>query len=129
MMTDHDVLCVAVLDLDFFKHYNDTRGHLAGDTLLADLGRSWLPQVRPQDLLVRWGGEEFALALPQCTMEDAREVLERLRASLPDGQTASAGLASWDGTESIEALMSRADAALYEAKNHGRDRIATAVSA
>jgi diguanylate cyclase (GGDEF)-like protein len=128
MMTGDNVLCVAVLDLDHFKTYNDTRGHLAGDTLLADLGRAWEPQLRPRDLLVRWGGEEFAVALPQCSLEDAQEVIERLRASVPDGQTVSAGLAHWDGTETIEALMSRADAALYQAKNNGRDRTVVAVS-
>lgn len=128
MMAGDDVLCVAVLDLDHFKIYNDTRGHLAGDTLLADLGRAWAPQLRPHDLLVRWGGEEFAVALPQCTLQDAYEAIERLRCSVPDQQTASAGLALWDGTESVEALMSRADAALYEAKNNGRNQTMVAVT-
>ncbi|OIQ81511.1 putative diguanylate cyclase YdaM [mine drainage metagenome] len=127
MMTGSDVLCIALLDLDFFKTYNDTRGHLAGDTMLADLAKSWAAQLRTQDLLVRWGGEEFALALPGCDLPEALEVLERLRASVPDGQTVSAGLARWDGTETIEALMSRADAGLYRAKNDGRDRTIMAI--
>lgn len=125
MMTGTEPLCVALLDLDYFKAYNDTHGHLAGDTVLASLGQSWLSMLRPQDLLVRWGGEEFALALPDCPVDCALEVLERLRAQVPDGQAASAGLACWDGLETIEALMSRADAALYEAKRTGRDRTVT----
>ncbi|MHB1491607.1 MAG: GGDEF domain-containing protein, partial [Cellulomonas sp.] len=83
---------------------------------------------RPQDLLVRWGGEEFALALPGCDLPEALEVLERLRASVRDGQTVSAGLARWDGTETIEALMSRADAGLYRAKNDGRNRTIMAIA-
>ena len=127
MMTGPGVLCIALLDLDFFKTYNDTRGHLAGDAMLADLAKSWAALLRPQDLLVRWGGEEFALALPGCDLPEALEVLERLRASVPDGQTVSAGLARWDGTETIEALMSRADAGLYRAKNDGRNRTIMAI--
>ncbi|HUX69531.1 MAG TPA: GGDEF domain-containing protein [Cellulomonadaceae bacterium] len=128
MMTDAGPLCVALLDLDYFKTYNDTHGHLAGDTVLASLGRSWLSMLRPQDLLVRWGGEEFALALPDCPVDCALEVLERLRAQVPDGQAASAGLACWDGVETIEVLMSRADAALYEAKRTGRNRTVRSVA-
>ncbi|MDH4159622.1 MAG: sensor domain-containing diguanylate cyclase [Actinomycetota bacterium] len=119
-------VCIALLDLDFFKAYNDTRGHLAGDGLLQQLGESWRPLVRPTDLLVRWGGEEFALALPDCPLAQALEVIERLRSAVPDGQTVSAGVASWDGSESIETLMARADAALYEAKAAGRDRVVAA---
>jgi len=127
MMTAPGSLCVALLDLDLFKDYNDTHGHLAGDTVLAELGRAWFPMLRPQDVLVRWGGEEFALALPDCPLDDASEVLERLRTKVPDGQTASAGLACWDGTETVEALMSRADDALYEAKRSGRNRTITSL--
>ena len=119
-------VCIALLDLDFFKAYNDTRGHLAGDALLQQLGDAWRPMVRPTDLLVRWGGEEFALALPDCPLSQALEVLERLRTAVPDGQTVSAGVACWDGSESIETLMARADAALYEAKAAGRDRVVAA---
>jgi diguanylate cyclase (GGDEF)-like protein len=119
-------VCIALLDLDYFKAYNDTRGHLAGDGLLQQLGESWRPLVRPTDLLVRWGGEEFALALPDCALPQALEVIERLRSAVPDGQTVSAGVASWDGSESIETLMARADAALYEAKEAGRNRVVAA---
>ncbi|HVQ86775.1 MAG TPA: sensor domain-containing diguanylate cyclase [Actinomycetes bacterium] len=123
LMHSSTPLCVAVLDLDLFKTYNDTRGHLAGDRLLQSLAPSWLPLLRPEDLLVRWGGEEFALALPDCALDRAQQVLERLRLAVPHQQTVSAGVAMWDGTESIESLMTRADVALYEAKAQGRNRI------
>lgn len=129
IMADAGPLCVALLDLDHFKVYNDTHGHLAGDSVLAALGRSWLAMLRPRDLLVRWGGEEFALALPDCTVDLAVEVLERLRTQVPEGLSASAGLARWDGAETIESLMARADTALYEAKRAGRDRTVTSTDA
>ncbi len=126
MMTSAGSLSVALLDLDHFKTYNDSRGHLAGDAVLSALGRSWLTTVRPEDLLVRWGGEEFALALPDCPIDLAVEVIDRLRARVPEGLSASAGLALWNGTETIEGLLARVDAALYEAKRTGRDRTVVA---
>ena len=126
MMTSAGSVSVALLDLDHFKTYNDSHGHLAGDNVLSALGRSWLAILRPEDLLVRWGGEEFALALPDCPIDRAVEVLERLRAHVPEGLSASAGLALWNGTETIEGLLARADAALYEAKRTGRDRTVVA---
>ena len=119
-------LCVALLDLDFFKAYNDTFGHPAGDALLQALGIAWRPLLRPDDLLVRWGGEEFALALPSCDLPRALDVLERLRSAVPFGQTVSVGVAEWADGELIEVLMSRVDEALYQAKRAGRDRIAVA---
>jgi diguanylate cyclase (GGDEF)-like protein len=119
-------LCVAIADLDHFKNYNDTYGHPAGDALLRELADSWRRRVRPYDLLVRWGGEEFAIALPDCPVEVAVEVLERLRASVPLGQTVSIGVAERGSEESVESLMSRADRALYDAKESGRNRICVA---
>ncbi|MCZ3385377.1 MAG: sensor domain-containing diguanylate cyclase [Actinomycetia bacterium] len=116
-------LCVAIADLDHFKAYNDTYGHNAGDTLLKSLGESWRHLVRPDDLLVRWGGEEFAVALPGCTPSEALVVLERLSRGVPLGQTVSIGVAGRQPDETIEKLMTRADAALYEAKQSGRNRI------
>ena len=121
-------LCVAIADLDHFKAYNDTYGHIAGDELLKSLGESWRHLVRPDDLLVRWGGEEFAIALPGCTPSGALIVLERLSLGVPFGQTVSVGLAERQPEETIENLMTRADAALYEAKRSGRNRICLAPS-
>ena len=74
-------------------------------------------------MLARYGGEEFVLALPGCLAVEAEHMLERLREAMPRGESCSAGLAWWDGEESAQALFGRADAALYEAKARGRDRV------
>ena len=114
-------LCVAVLDLDHFKAFNDQRGHQAGDDLLEQTAEAWQRMIRATDLLSRYGGEEFALAFPAWPMEIAISVIERLRAAVPEGQTCSAGLAVWNRDETADELVARADAALYEAKRRGRD--------
>jgi diguanylate cyclase (GGDEF)-like protein len=119
-------LCVAMLDLDFFKAYNDERGHQAGDRLLKQSTSAWASELRASDVLSRYGGEEFTVALPGCSLGDAKSIVERLRAAMPSGQTVSAGVACWNGRESAEELVGRADAALYEAKRTGRDRLVTA---
>ncbi|HKQ02513.1 MAG TPA: GGDEF domain-containing protein, partial [Actinomycetes bacterium] len=74
-------------------------------------------------LLCRYGGEEFSVLLPDATTDQAAEVLERLRQVMPQGQTFSAGLASWDGQEVSDELVARSDRALYAAKATGRDRV------
>ncbi len=119
-------LCVAIVDLDFFKRFNDTRGHQDGDRLLKTSAAAWSGALREADFLARYGGEEFGVILPGCGLGDARTVVDRLRSVTPSGQTCSAGIAEWDGRESVEALVARADAALYEAKAAGRDRTAAA---
>jgi diguanylate cyclase (GGDEF)-like protein len=115
-------LCVAMLDLDHFKRYNDARGHQAGDRLLKEVAVAWSHELRASDILARYGGEEFAVALPACALERARSVVERLRAVIPAEESCSAGIAVWDGIESASELVGRADQALYEAKRAGRDR-------
>lgn len=122
-------LSVAMLDLDHFKLFNDSHGHQSGDRLLQQVARAWVKEIRPTDVLSRVGGEEFALALPDCGLEEAVEVIERLRASIPGGQTCSAGVADWNGSESASQLVGRADLALYDAKRSGRNQTATARSA
>ena len=114
---------VAVVDLDRFKQVNDTRGHAAGDALLRDVAGRFLRAVRTVDVVARVGGEEFAVALPDVALPHAIAIVERLRTSLVEGVTCSAGLALWNGEESAEALQRRADAALYRAKEAGRDRL------
>ena len=116
-------LCVAMLDLDRFKDYNDRHGHQAGDLLLKEIAASWQQRLRATDVLARYGGEEFALALPGCLAVEAENLIERLREAMPHDETCSAGLAWWDGEESAQALFGRADAALYVAKARGRDRV------
>ena len=119
-------LCLAILDIDRFKAYNDSHGHLVGDILLRDCAAAWDAELRGEDLLVRFGGEEFLVVLPNCEPGDATEIVERLRAAMPDRQTCSAGLVRWDGVESTEELLGRADTALYDAKGAGRDRLVLA---
>ena len=121
-------LWVAMLDLDHFKAFNDERGHQAGDELLEHSADAWRRQIRASDLLSRYGGEEFGLAFPAWPPEIAHAVVERLRTAVPEGQTCSAGLVAWDGKESPDELVARADAALYEAKRQGRDRTVLATS-
>ncbi|MGH2734233.1 MAG: GGDEF domain-containing protein [Actinomycetota bacterium] len=119
----HEV-ALALLDLDYFKVFNDEHGHQAGDRLLKLATATWSSQLREVDLLARLGGDEFALLLPECDRARALSVVERLRAVMPEQQSCSAGIACWDGVETAEALQRRADLALYEAKRAGRDRFA-----
>jgi diguanylate cyclase (GGDEF)-like protein/PAS domain S-box-containing protein len=114
-------LCLAIVDLDRFKAYNDTHGHLAGDVLLRECSIAWDSALRGEDLLVRFGGEEFLVVIPGTPVEQAEEIVQRLRAVTPGEQTCSAGIALWDGAEGIDELVARADSALYVAKAGGRD--------
>jgi diguanylate cyclase (GGDEF)-like protein len=123
---DSRPVCVAMLDLDRFKRFNDDRGHQAGDRLLKQAASAWTSQLRTSDMLARYGGEEFSLLLPGCTLENAKTLVQRLRTNMPDGETVSAGIACWDETESAEEFVGRADTALYAAKRGGRDRLVTA---
>jgi diguanylate cyclase (GGDEF)-like protein len=116
-------LCVAVLDLDRFKQYNDAHGHQAGDRFLKQISSAWSQSLRTGDILARYGGEEFALALPGTNLEHSQQMLDRLRAALPTDQTCSAGVCQWDGEESAEQLTARADTLLYAAKAAGRNRV------
>ncbi|HET8976039.1 MAG TPA: sensor domain-containing diguanylate cyclase [Solirubrobacterales bacterium] len=120
---DRAPLCVAVLDLDRFKEFNDQHGHQAGDRFLKQMAGIWSTELRGTDVLARHGGEEFALAMPGTTIDSARRKLERLCAATPEGQTCSAGVCAWDGEEGPEALLARADGALYDAKAAGRNRV------
>jgi diguanylate cyclase (GGDEF)-like protein/PAS domain S-box-containing protein len=116
-------LFVAMLDLDRFKAFNDAHGHVQGDALLRTVAQRWDSLLRGSDFVARFGGEEFAVVLSGCTPGDAALVVERLRADTPMGQTCSAGVTSWNPADTAEDLLDRADAALYEAKQAGRDRL------
>jgi diguanylate cyclase (GGDEF)-like protein len=121
-------LCVAMLDLDHFKDHNDRFGHPAGDQLLSDLAFRWKEQIRGADILARLGGDEFALIISNCRMEAALSIVRRLCTEIPCEVTCSAGIAAFDGAESAKALVARADRALYEAKDRGRDCVIAADS-
>ncbi|MEO7248086.1 MAG: diguanylate cyclase [Novosphingobium sp.] len=126
--------CLAVIDLDNFKRVNDSHGHAAGDKVLRLFGQIGDAAIRSTDMLARLGGEEFAILLPGATMEQARVICQRIldnlaNATMTQGPakfhvTASAGLAEFDGT--IDDALQRADAALYQAKDQGRARLALA---
>ena len=118
---------LAMIDIDNFKRYNDTHGHPAGDALLRAFASILRSGVRSNDFVARYGGEEFCLLLPATSIEGATQLIEQLRrkvGSAPATADAafSAGVASWAEAESVEDLMSRADAAMYEAKRSGKAR-------
>jgi diguanylate cyclase (GGDEF)-like protein len=116
-------LCVAMLDLDDFKAFNDEHGHLAGDRQLTRTAAAWRVALRPNDVLARLGGDEFAVLLCDCTPTGAASVIERLRAATPAQQTCSAGLVTHRQHEPADALMARADSALYDSKHAGRNQL------
>jgi len=123
---DNSVFSVAIIDLDRFKRFNDTYGHPAGDRLLEQAAGLWVSELRRGDLLARYGGEEFAVLLPGVGETEAIRLLDRLRVATPQGETCSAGVAVWDGSECGEELVARADAALYVAKRAGRNQVVAA---
>jgi diguanylate cyclase (GGDEF)-like protein len=122
-------LSVAMIDLDHFKRFNDSYGHPAGDRLLKEAAAIWQEQLRTVDHLARYGGEEFVVLLPDTAAAVGRQILDRLRVATPLGQTFSAGLATWEHIETSDELIARADRALYEAKDAGRDRVHPAAPA
>jgi diguanylate cyclase (GGDEF)-like protein len=116
---------VVLIDVDHFKAVNDRDGHAAGDALLRELASRWNAEIRAGDVLARIGGDEFAAVLPATDAGDAEEIAHRMHA-LAAPARCSLGIATWDGHETPEELLARADAALYEAKASGRDRIVAA---
>lgn len=119
---EDEQVAIAMIDFDHFKEFNDTYGHPAGDRLLKETAAAWRDQLRTGDLLARLGGEEFGLLLRDCDAHTATEVTDRLRRRVPQNQTCSAGIAIGRLGETAEAVIARADDALYEAKSLGRDR-------
>lgn len=129
--------CIALCDVDFFKKYNDTCGHQAGDEALRAVGRMLKEQSRTGDSVYRYGGEEFLVLLPEQSIENAELAMERMRHALealeiahpgktpPGVVTMSVGIASLlpDDGKSVEELLKEADDALYHAKQSGRNRV------
>ncbi len=131
-------LAVGIADIDHFKAVNDTYGHLAGDAVLGGVARAMSALLRDYDIVGRFGGEEFVMLLPQTGAAEAASIAERLRAKLaeiiipvsngavqsPLGVTVSIGVATLDGSRrDLDDMLAAADAALYEAKNAGRNRV------
>ena len=123
-----------LFDLDKFKYVNDTYGHSTGDEVIRSIAELVSRQVRPYDLFARYGGEEFILFLPEVDKHLALEIAERIRAAVENNvinhesnvikQTISIGVSvTPDGSEKLKTLIDTADAALYRAKEGGRNRI------
>jgi diguanylate cyclase (GGDEF)-like protein len=116
-------ITIGLLDLDHFKRFNDDHGHAGGDRLLRAAAGAWQAQVRESDFLARFGGEEFAFILWDCDPCGADALADRIRDATPAGTTCSIGVAAWDGEETADEVLARADRALYRAKADGRDRV------
>lgn len=133
--TNQQPLSVLAIDIDHFKQVNDTHGHAIGDQAIVKLAKTLKAQCRSKDLLARFGGEEFVMLLPEVNLEQALVCAERVREAVQaqsidgnDGKplnlTVSIGVAEVDlPNETIETVLNRADKALYEAKNRGRNRV------
>ena len=125
-------LSVAVIDIDLFKKVNDSFGHKAGDRVLQLVSRELRSRLRETDFIARYGGEEFVLLLPETGVETAEEVIDTLRNRVavlpfhfggePVNITFSAGLTEFRANDSVETVFDRADRALYQAKDAGRNR-------
>lgn len=121
---------IAIIDIDFFKQINDRHGHPTGDRVLVKATGIFQQSIRAVDMIGRWGGEEFLLIMPETSAQQAVVLVERLRQEFSRAihgdiglVTASAGVAMYRHGDTLEALIARADAALYQAKAEGRDRI------
>jgi len=125
-------LCLMMIDVDNFKLFNDRYGHIAGDRVLVAVAEALREYLRPTDLVARFGGDEFAVLLPDLMVNQARQTAERIRqqitglspASLPTAITVSIGIASKTENDDVATLVQRADAAMYDAKEAGRNRVA-----
>ena len=125
--------CLALIDVDFFKNVNDECGHAVGDAVLYGIADRLAENIRRSDMLGRIGGEEFAVCMPAVDLVDAHALAERLRCAIasapletlagPVDITVSIGVSCFKAGDSLATLMERADAAMYEAKRAGRDRV------
>ena len=121
-------LSVAVVDLDGFKRINDTRGHAEGDRLLRWHAAAFASAIRETDFIARLGGDEFLIVFPDCWAPEAAAVAERMLEATGEDLGASIGIAEWDGCEG-DALVMRADKAMYEAKVAGGGNLVVASAA
>jgi diguanylate cyclase (GGDEF)-like protein len=112
-------MSVALLDMDHLSAFNMLRGERDGDHLLKEAAANWSRQLREVDLIARLDGAQFGIILPGCPLAEAVDVVDRVRAATPREQTASAGVARWDGEEPADLLLARCADALAAAKAAG----------
>jgi len=130
--TGESDVCLMMVDVDRFKEINDTSGHIIGDRILAAIASALRERFRPTDLIARFGGDEFAVLLPGVTLAEAAATAERVRENLmdssdpnlPKGVTVSIGLTAATSSDNLDRLLERADGAMYDAKDQGRNRVA-----
>ncbi len=115
-------LCFALVAFDHGTHDDDGDGHAAQDEFLREATARWRDALRAEDLMGRWADAEFAILLPHCTTVSAVQLCWRLREETPQGHSFSAGLVSYQGNETVDELVERADGCLAQAKAKGRDR-------
>jgi len=130
-------MCAILLDIDFFKKINDKHGHLVGDHVLKEIAAIARRSLRESDIICRWGGEEFLVLLKNCTLEKATAIAENLRNTIASNDfsrttdltrgrlsvTVSMGVAECKDTETEDSVFDRADQALYQAKENGRNSV------
>lgn len=128
--------CLMMIDVDQFKHFNDAYGHIAGDRVLAAVAKALREHLRPTDLIGRFGGDEFAVLLPNTDLEQALATAERLRAAvrelaqprLTTPITVSIGIELSRSGDVLHELVHRADSAMYRAKSQGRDQVCAPIA-
>ncbi len=136
---DNLTLCMVMIDVDNFKSFNDTYGHLAGDRVLTVVGEAVRKPLRPNDMVARFGGEEFAVLLPETKLEHAVIIAERLRKNVCEadpgiidgrqlpGVTISLGVAEYKPGYTLDTMIASADVAMYHAKRDGKNRVQVAI--
>ncbi|HHO59084.1 MAG TPA: GGDEF domain-containing protein, partial [Thiotrichales bacterium] len=137
---DHLPLSMIMIDVDDFKKYNDEYGHLAGDRVLVAVAGAIRSPLRPNDLVARFGGEEFAVLLPETTVQNAKIIAERLRMKVSQADpgelngkvlpkvTISLGISGFKPGFELDTMIAAADVAMYHAKRKGKNRIELAAN-
>lgn len=130
---NHSEISMILIDVDFFKQINDTHGHLLGDEALTEVAQTLQKTIRNSDTICRWGGDEFIVLLPACSLNQAADIAEKIRAEVQTvgvssgGQnlrmSVSLGIAQYHSGDTLAMLLKRADLALYRAKEKGRNQV------
>lgn len=128
-------LSIFMIDIDYFKNVNDEFGHLTGDKVLIDISSILKSNLRTNDFLGRWGGEEFLAICPSTSLKDAEKIAEKLRCTIENTDfypvkkiTASFGVTQWEDDDTKETLIAKADYAMYLSKHKGRNKVSSTMN-